>query len=132
MKKRSRNRRSKETGKYASKFEKGMAAELNHLKANWAYEQDQLTYVIIKKYNPDFKIYNKKGKPFYLETKGYFPYVDRVKMLAVKQTNPDADIRFVFYSDNPVRKNAKMKYSDWCKQYGFPYAIGSIPKEWLE
>jgi hypothetical protein len=45
-------------------------------------------------------------------------------MAAVKKCNPTLDIRFLFmrYKEADVR---------WCKKYGFPYAIGTMPDEWL-
>ena len=129
-----RRNNKKKHAPFASGFEKEMFKVIKnrkHPKQKVEYEEDELTYVIVKKYNPDFKITKDDGSIFYIETKGYFPYVDRVKMLAVKETNPNADIRFVFYRDDPVRKSAKMRYSDWSKQYGFEYSIGTVPKDWF-
>jgi hypothetical protein len=35
-----------------------------------------------------------------------------------------------FAQDNKIPRS-KMRYSDWAKKYGFEYAVGEIPKEWL-
>ena len=45
-------------------------------------------------------------------------------MAAVKKQHPDLDIRMVFYS----RSKTNIR---WAEKYGFPYAIGKIPEEWL-
>jgi hypothetical protein len=55
---------------------------------------------------------------------------DQKKMRAVKECNPDLDIRFYFAEDRLVHRS-KMKNSEWCAKYGFPCAIGKIPKRWL-
>jgi hypothetical protein len=46
-------------------------------------------------------------------------------MRAVKETNPELDIRFIFQSEN--KKQLK-----WADKYGFPYAVGEIPEEWMK
>jgi hypothetical protein len=45
-------------------------------------------------------------------------------MVAVKKLNPQLDIRLVFYSMNK-------EYVRWAERYGFKWAIGSIPEDWL-
>ncbi len=95
------------------------------------YEEDRIDYTISASYNPDFKITFFDGRVIYIETKGKFDYHDQRKMKSVKLTNPDLDIRIVFERDAPIRKGARMRYSDWAKKNGFPFAIGSVPKEWL-
>lgn len=61
----------------------------------------------------------------YLETKGHFRPEAKRKMVAVKAAHPDLDIRIVFYSTNRT-------YIRWARKYGFPFAIGTIPEDWLE
>jgi hypothetical protein len=52
-------------------------------------------------------------------------------MRAVKRCHPDLDIRFVFQQNKKCRKGGKMTYTDWAKRYGFPCAVGEIPKSWF-
>jgi hypothetical protein len=54
-------------------------------------------------------------------------------MKAVKQANPDVDIRFVFQSPfNKINKGSKTTYAAWAERNGFPWcAYHSIPIEWL-
>jgi hypothetical protein len=95
------------------------------------YESTDLDYVIRKKYVPDFTLTDKDGRITYLEVKGWFRIEDRIKMRAVKDTNPSIDIRLVFDKDNKLGKHSKMTYSMWAEKYGFPWAVGNVPKEWI-
>src|SRR5262245_39724988 len=99
-------------------------------KGKWGYEQDKLSYVIPHKYNPDFTI-KTDSRTIYLEVKGFLRWEDQQKMKAVKVSNPDLDIRFFFPRDQKVHKS-KMLNSEWCEKYGFPYAIGKIPRGWFK
>lgn len=73
------------------------------------------------------------GKKIYIETKGRLTSFDRTKLKAIKERHPDVDLRLVLMSDNKIRKNSKVRYSDWCEKYGFPWCIGvGIPTKWLE
>lgn len=78
-------------------------------------------------YIPDFILSRKDftGKKIYIEAKGHFRPEAKRKMVAVKKLHPDLDIRFVFYS----RKVSDIRFAE---KHGFPYAIGSIPEEWVE
>lgn len=105
-----------------NKFEKRLHDDLKKKKIKFGYETEKLPYVIEGNYNPDF--YLPKNK-IYVEAKGYFRIEAMRKMVAVKRAHPEKDIRIVFYSFNK-------KYIKWCEKYGFPYAVGSIPEEWLE
>ncbi len=95
------------------------------------YEKEWIAYVLPKKYLPDFIVQTPSGHKIYVEVKGYMRYEDQQKMKAVKFSNPDLDIRFFFPQDKPIHKG-KMLNSEWCKRYGFPCAIGRIPKGWFK
>lgn len=120
-------KRSSKTGKYKSKLEAVIAKRLGK-KAT--YETEVLSYLLPKRYTPDFVLVAASGHKLYLEVKGYFRYEDQAKMKAVKYCNPDLDIRMFFPADNKVQ-GSKMKNSEWCKKYSFPCAVGKIPKGWL-
>jgi hypothetical protein len=54
-------------------------------------------------------------------------------MLAVKEHNPDTDIRILFQTDNWISKKKTSRYSDWCDKNGFIYHIGEeVPESWVE
>lgn len=96
------------------------------------YETEKLKYTVERNYKPDIVITLSNGKKIYVECKGWFRPEDRSKMLAVKESNPNLDIRFVFPRDNKLNKNTETLYSQWCERHGFPYTIGTeIPKGWL-
>lgn len=95
------------------------------------YETKKLPYTLNKNYIPDFVITN-NNKIIYIEVKGYLRPSDRTKAIAVKQANPDVDIRFVFSKDNKIHSKSKTKYSDWCKKNNFIFAVADkIPDEWF-
>lgn len=102
-------------------------------KASLSYESESLEYKITNNYKPDFIITLPKGKKFYIECKGYFKYTDRVKMQAVKESNPSLDIRLLFMRDSPscLGKGSKTRPSEWAEANGFRWAVGEIPKEWF-
>lgn len=118
-------------GKLKSELEKRIAKELKKTRHKVEYESTDLDYVIRKKYVPDFTVTDERGRVVYIEVKGWFRIEDRIKMRAVKDTNPDIDIRLLFDKDNKLSKHSRMTYSTWAEKYGFPYAIGSVPREWL-
>ena len=67
-----------------------------------------------------------------IEGKGLFEAEDRKKHLLVKEQMPHLEIRFVF--SNPTTnlyKGSKPSYADWCLKYGYKFAKGYIPEEWL-
>jgi len=117
----------KKRGQLKSGLEIRINKELKKAKVKFKYEDVALDYTLTKKYWPDFIV----NDSLYLEVKGYFDGQSRTKMRAVKLANPELDIRMVFDKDNKI-SGSKMRYSDWCKKYGFPYCVGSIPKDWFE
>lgn len=118
--------------KYKGGFEPKIAKQLRRLKAKFQYEGWTFPYFIAKNYTPDFTITTNSGKLIHVEVKGWLRPEDRTKLIAVKLANPDLDLRMIFGADNKLNKNARMRYSDWAKKYKLPYAIGSVPKEWLD
>lgn len=100
-------------------------------KFNVAYETEKLDYILTRNYVPDFVLSFDDGRKIYIETKGHLRQEDRAKMLAVKNRHPDLDIRIVFSKDNRLNKRARSRYSDWAKRHGFPYAVGTLPTDWL-
>jgi hypothetical protein len=96
------------------------------------YETEKLNYILTKYYLPDFILHFEDGRKIYIETKGYLRGEDRTKLLAVRDNNPDIDLRLVFSKDNRLNRKARSRYSCWAKRHGFTYSVGSIPMEWLD
>jgi hypothetical protein len=117
-----------------NKFELKLQKELKKFKG-WkaTYESDKIPYVLTRDYIPDFTVQGPSGRIIFLEGKGHFDDTARSKMAAVKRHNPTLDIRIIFYRANQfVRKKSSMTYAKWADKYGFPWAEGSIPKEWFK
>lgn len=108
--------------KTRNKFETKLVKQAQSSPHEVTYESEKIPYVIEGNYIPDIIIHNKKK--IYLEAKGHFRPEAKRKMVAVKKQHPELDIRIVFYSYNK-------KYIRWANKYGFPFAIGDIPDEWL-
>lgn len=129
---------------FRSGFEYNLALQLYDAGVPYEYERERWEYLLPvhrglcdscagtkvysrRRYTADFFLPN----GVVIEAKGKCTSVTRTQLAAVKQHNPDKDLRIVFMSDNWLTSAHKSRYSDWAKQAGIPCAIGSIPKEWL-
>lgn len=110
-----------------NQFEKDLDKQIAKSGIEYEYEGIKLSYTIEGNYTPDWSLKN----GIIIEAKGFFRAEAMRKMVAVKKAHPHLDIRFVFYSkDGKLTKKLK-QYIKFADKYGFPYAIGSIPEEWL-
>ena len=114
---------------FRSGLEERVADLLVELGVSYEYETTKLAYVIQHIYTPDFILPN----GVILECKGYWDAEDRRKMKAVKEQNPDLDIRMVFQSPfNKINKKSKTTYAKWCERHDIPWtSFHNIPIEWL-
>lgn len=112
---------------YRSGFERSLAASLKRRKVKFEYESVKVPYVIKHNYNPDFILPN----GVWIEAKGYFRPGDVAKYRAVKEQNPEMDLRFVFMDGDKKISRQKTTHGQWCDRHGFPWASGDIPDEWL-
>lgn len=115
----------KKTPKPRNPFELRVFKELKKARVKFKYEAERLPYVLARHYIPDFIIETPTGK-LYIECKGFLRATDKSKIVAVRKYHPEIDLRMVFYDD---RKKKDIK---WTERKGIRYAIGSVPKEWLE
>jgi hypothetical protein len=115
--------------KFRSGLEEKVADLLQGLGVTYEYESTKVPYILQCNYTPDFLLPN----GVYLETKGQLTEEDRRKMKAVKNANPELDIRFVFQAPyNKIYKGSKTTYATWAEKHGFKWcAFHSIPVEWL-
>lgn len=97
-----------------------------------SYETTVMPYILTKNYVVDFTVTTKMGRTIFIEAKGWLRPEDRSKMRAVKALNPEADIRFCFSKNNKLYKGSSTTYGDWCERHGFPWCVGTIPKDWFE
>tara|TARA_R100001463_G_scaffold4980_1_gene17627 strand:+ start:3178 stop:3531 length:354 start_codon:yes stop_codon:yes gene_type:complete len=114
---------------YRSGLEEKVADLLSELGVSFEYETHKLAYQIQHYYKPDFILPN----GVILETKGYWDKDDRRKMKAVKEQNPDLDIRMVFQSPyNTISKKSKTTYAQFCEKNDIPWtSYHEIPIDWL-
>jgi len=92
---------------------------LKALKLDYSYETLKLPYVLpspIRNYKPDFLV----GSVI-IEVKGFLPYTDQVKMLAVKEAHPHLDIRFLFMKPHQKLPRRKITHAEWAEAHGFPW-----------
>lgn len=116
---------------YRSGLEQDTAKFLKEKGVKFTYEEFKIKWVDpkTKTYTPDFVLEN----GIIIETKGRFISSDRAKHLAVRDQNPDLDIRFVFTNSKAkLYKGSKTTYGMWCDRYGFKYADRVIPNAWLK
>ena len=115
---------------FRSGLEGKVADLLSSLKVKYEYENTKLAYVLECNYIPDFLLPN----GVFLEVKGRLTSEDRRKMKAVKKSNPELDIRFVFQAPfNKIYKGSKTTYAKWAEKSGFPWChYQSIPIDWLK
>ena len=114
---------------FRSELEEQVSDLLCELKIDYEYEPTRIQYQIMHNYTPDYLLPN----GIYLETKGYFDSDSRRKMKAVKQQNPELDIRMVFQAPfNTISKKSKTTYAKWCEKLEIPWTSWhNIPIEWL-
>jgi hypothetical protein len=108
---------------FKSGFERTLDQQLKVSGVKYSYETTQIPYILNGTYNPDFTLSN----GILIEAKGLLDRESKRKMAAVKEL----DIRFVFYQADKKIPGSKQTHGVWATKNGFPWADGSIPKEWL-
>lgn len=118
---------------YRSGLEIKIAKQLEAEQLEFDYEAVKVAFDVPArkaKYTPDFL---PKRSPMIIEAKGWFKVSDRQKLINVKISNPDLDIRLVFQNaQNKIYKGSPTSYAKWCTDHGFPWADkGTIPAAWI-
>jgi len=133
MMRRGTNPQGIRTGIYRSKFEAKIAEQLNAGGVRFAYETLKVGFTQERLYTPDF-VLNINGNMRVIEAKGWFKPSDRTKLLAVKKTHPELDLRLIFQRASTKLTKAKggKTYAEWAKANGIPWAEGSVPQGWLK
>lgn len=110
---------SRKTPRFKSKFERTFYDHVTKLGIKVQYEADTLKYTLDCLYKPDWKV----DDGVYWETKGKFDYVERRKILAVKEANPNTDVRLVFMRNQKLSKRSSTTYGDWCDKHGIKWSV---------
>jgi hypothetical protein len=81
------------------------------------------------RYTPDFFFRN-----WVIEAKGKFTPRDRKRVLALLECNPLLRGKFgiLFQRDNWLTTAHKMRYTEWCRAYKIPCAVGYFKTEWMK
>ena len=104
-------------------------------------EVDKIPYVIEHVYIPDFTITLPDGRKLFIETKGNGRQFDgnvRQKMDAVRDQNPELDLRIIFFADGRIGGSKRRKsgeyyrQSDWAKKNRFIFTIRQAISDWFE
>lgn len=121
-----------QTPPFRSGFEKKLYAEMTEEGLNVEFEEVTVKYVQPakdRKYLADFSFPN---SPILIEAKGRLTKEGRDKLLNIKRSNPDLDLRIVFQRDNELTRRSRTKYSQWAEKQGIPWAVGRVPQEWVD
>lgn len=129
---------------FRSKFEHRLAMSLDERGVDYNYESEEWeyftkvrnglcddcsgTHVLQRRwYTPDFFLPN----GIIIEAKGQLTAGNRTTLKAIREAHPSADLRLVFMANNRISKSSGSTYIDWAEQFGFKYALGGIPDDWL-
>lgn len=128
-----------------SKFENRIGQDLINRGIPFTYEAKSFKYKIkpynakclacgstevyeTRSYTPDFFLYN----GVIIEAKGRWTARDRKIMLAVRESNPELDIRMLFMNPKVWLTSAhKKNYGDWCTFKGIKWSSTQVPDEWI-
>ncbi len=102
---------------FRSGFEYDVAQKLQPF--GFSYEPFQVDYRIERKYTPDF-VYERNGRAFLIECKGYFRAGDTQKYRSISNClAPSQELIFVLMKPNQkVSKSTKRTMAEWCDNNG--------------
>lgn len=126
----------KPRGGCRSGFEYEIKRSLEDLNIQAWHEHTTLPYKtrhgIDREYLPDFTLYRKDGGLMFLEVKGWMNQAAADKMTAVRWSfSPALDIRILWQSKSSKVGLHQMVPAEWCEWRDYPFAIKSIPEEWV-
>jgi hypothetical protein len=121
---------------YKSGLEQVVAEQIKSCNFDLKYETETVKYIVPErhaKYTPDFVFVKKDGSLMYIETKGRWTSIDRLKMKHVLASNPGMDIRMVFQAPNQkISKGSQTTYESYANKLGIKHVAKKlIPAEWL-
>ena len=121
---------------YKSGLEQTVAEQKKNAEYPLNYETETLNYIVPErkaKYTPDFVFVKKNGNFMFIETKGRWTSVDRLKMKHVLASNPGIDIRMVFQTPTQkISKGSPTTYETYANKLGIVHvAKKTIPVEWM-
>jgi hypothetical protein len=119
--------------RFRNKLEAQIGEQLEAAGLSYSYEGSKVPFTVPArqaKYLPDFRVGN-----IILEGKGWFGRgaKERQKLVLVRESNPELDIRLVFSDANKkIYKDSPTTYGDWADDHGFKWSTkGVIPSAWI-
>lgn len=121
---------------YKSGLEHVVAEQILETEYELRYETEIINYIVPErkaKYTPDFVFIKRDGSFMYIETKGRWTSIDRLKMKHVLASNPGIDIRMVFQAPTQkISKGSKTTYEAHAIKLGIKHVAKKlIPAEWM-
>jgi hypothetical protein len=116
---------------YRSMSEVRFASKLKDAGLPFEYEKHKFKYQYKpQSYTVDFTLREASGNLAHFEYKGKLDGPTRKKLRAIKDSNPELDLRLVFEKpNNKLYKGAKMRYWEWADRYNFVwYDCRSVDK----
>ena len=108
---------SRKFKKYPNEFRSGFEYDVSKQLQpyGFSYEPWQVDYKIERKYTPDF-VYERGGRTYLIECKGYFRSGDTQKYRSIAKSLPwTSELIFVLMKpDQKVSKNTKNTMAQWC------------------
>ena len=108
---------SRKSKKYPNEFRSGFEYDVSKQLQpyGFSYEPWQIDYKIERKYTPDF-VYERGGRTYLIECKGYFRSGDTQKYRSIAKSLPwTSELIFVLMKpDQKVSKNTKNTMAQWC------------------
>ena len=108
---------SRKSKKYPNEFRSGFEYDVSKQLQpyGFSYEPWQIDYIIPRKYTPDF-VYERNGRAYLIECKGYFRAGDTQKYKAISRSLPwTQELIFVLMKPNQkVSKSTKRTMAEWC------------------
>ena len=108
---------SRKSKKYPNEFRSGFENDVSKQLQpyGFSYEPWQIDYKIERKYTPDF-VYERGGRTYLIECKGYFRSGDTQKYRSIAKCIPEThELIFVLMKPNQkVSKNTKNTMAQWC------------------
>jgi hypothetical protein len=119
--------------RYRNKLEARIGEQLSSAGVSFSYEGLRVPFAVpsrTAKYLPDFRVGN-----IILEGKGWFGQgaKERQKLVLVRESNPELDIRLVFSDANKkIYKGSPTTYAQWADDHGFLWSTkGEVPSAWI-
>lgn len=123
-----RRLRSRKDREHRSQLETDVEQALINQGYSPQYETERFSYVLHKKYTPDFKVGS-----VYIEVKGWWPPSERSKFLAVILSNPGLPIFVALQRPNlTLNKRSRTTYAEWCIKHGIAWSPIPIPPSFMQ